>query len=67
MLNIKIFSEWEVVKSLPWSKVDISVISLEHFHLFNYPELVEFMNQAGYNVNRTVEFDTIFVKKNFVP
>jgi hypothetical protein len=61
------FSEWEVVRSLPWSKVDISVISLEHNHLLNYRELVHFMKRAGYNVNRTVEFDTIFVKRDFVP
>jgi hypothetical protein len=47
--------------------VDISVISLEHNHLTNFPELVEFMKNQGYQVNRTVEWDTIFVKNNFVP
>jgi hypothetical protein len=61
------FAEWEVVRSLPWSKVDISVISLENNHLLNYRELVNFMKRSGYIVNRTVEFDTIFVKRDFVP
>jgi hypothetical protein len=56
--------EWGIVKSLPWDKVDISVISLEFFHLANKEEVVNFMKSVGYDVHSVVEWDTIYVKRN---
>jgi len=56
-------AEWTVVKSLPWDKVDIRVLSLENFHLGDDNDLLEkHMAKNGYRIYTKVEFDTIFVK-----
>lgn len=57
-------AEWTIVRSMPWDKVDIRVISLENFHLGDENELLEkHMEKNGYMILKKVEFDTIFVKK----
>jgi hypothetical protein len=56
-------AEWTIVRSLPWDKVNIRVISLENFHLGAQNELVEkHMISNGYTIYKKVEYDTIFVK-----
>jgi len=56
-------AEWTIIKSLPWDKVNIHIISLENYYLGKDNELLEtHLEKYGYTIYKKVEFDTIFVK-----
>ena len=57
-------AEWTIVQSLPWDKVNISILSVENVHLGADNALLEaFMISHGYVINQRVEYDIIFIKK----
>ena len=60
-------AEWPIMESLPWDKVNISIISLENAHLGAENALLEaHMIKNGYEIKQKVDWDTIFVKKGLV-
>jgi hypothetical protein len=60
-------AEWPIIKSIPFDKVNISIISLESNHLGTDNALLEaHMIKNGYEIKQKVEWDTIFVKKGLV-
>jgi len=55
------------MKSLPWDKVNISIISVENAHLEDENDLLDaHMIKNGYEINQKVKSDTIFVKKGLI-
>ncbi|TRY67100.1 hypothetical protein TCAL_14697 [Tigriopus californicus] len=63
-------AEIPVLKTIPWDKVDITVVEVEMNHLgkvFDGSEdvLKRFMKKNGYKFRGMVEIDGIFVKKGF--
>ena len=56
--------EWEIIKSIPWDKVDITVVDLEFTHLGDKnPVLEQFMFDNGYRIAKRIGAeDLVFVK-----
>ncbi|CAK9291877.1 unnamed protein product [Gordionus sp. m RMFG-2023] len=76
MVEIDYFSldvdgpELEILKTIPWNKVNIKVLSIEFRHS-PYPvnlqvkkEMIDFMMLQGYEVHKEMIFDIFFYKKN---
>jgi len=62
-------AEFLVLKTIPWDKVDIEVISLETNHVGEvFPgsqrEVREYLEERGYVMAATVEIDDIFVRRD---
>jgi hypothetical protein len=60
----------QVLKSIPWDKVDISVLLIEvkHFgEIFEgqLSDLETFLDEKGYKYYMTLDIDNIYVKKDF--
>lgn len=63
-------AEMPVLRTIPWDKVDISVVEIEMNHLGKVfdgsaEDLKSFMKKNGYKFKGMVEIDGIFVKKGF--
>ena len=67
-------AEMDVLKTIPWNKLDIRVVSVEYLHQVGGKQsLVDFMGSKGFAVHADVEavdfardifaYDYIFVKK----
>ena len=62
--------EFEILKSIPWDKVNIRVMLIEVVHLGKlFPgseaELNEFLDEKGYRFYASLGYDNIYVKKDF--
>jgi hypothetical protein len=60
----------QVLKSIPWDKVDISVLLIEvkHFGAIFEGQLSDvetFLDEKGYKFYMTLAIDNIYVKKDF--
>ena len=69
--------ELPVLKTIPWDKVDISVLAVEYLHgKGGKKPYVDYMKSVGYRVHSTIKYkrneislsvnDFIFVKNDFV-
>jgi predicted metallopeptidase len=63
-------AEFQVLKTVPWDKVDIKVILVEVAHLGkvfdgDLREFNSFMSKIGYDFYKSVKVDSIYVKKDF--
>ena len=70
-------SEFEILKSIPFDKVDIKVLDIEHKHMGNiFPgtllELALYLKEKGYDyhmeINDPIGYpnDVVFVKRGFL-
>ena len=70
-------SEYEILKTIPFDKVDIKVLDVEHKHIGavfpgTYEEFKDFLIQNGYQYFMKIRDqlgypnDVVFVKNNFV-
>jgi len=62
-------AELQVLKSIPWDKVDIEVLTVESNHMGEvFPgsqdELREYMKEQGYVLAYTVVIDDVFIRKD---
>ena len=62
-------AEMPVLKTIPWKKVNISVILIEVIHFDKlFPrtkeEMKKFLEKKGYKLFKDVGFDQIYVKKD---
>ncbi|XP_023321595.1 uncharacterized protein LOC111696271 [Eurytemora carolleeae] len=62
-------AEFQVLKSIPWNKVDIEVLTVETNHagqIFpgSQEELRQYMKEKGYVLAYTVDIDDVFVRKD---
>ncbi len=65
--------EMPILRSLPWDKLDISVIAVEYSH-GKKPDYVKFMTSKGYRMHKDIHYyndnlvlyvdDFIFVKES---
>ena len=58
-------SEWEIIRTIPWDKVDITIVNLENAHLGDIinPILEQFMIDQGYSVVSRIYGQDIFFMK----
>jgi len=56
--------EVDVLKTIPWDKVDIKVLSIEYTHI-DWRAVLTLMKENGYQYKYNVGEDMIFVKKDF--
>lgn len=56
--------EVDVLKTIPWDKVDIKVLSIEYTHI-DWRTAMRLMEKNGYQYKYNVGEDMIFVKKDF--
>ena len=58
----------QILKTIPWSKVNIQVLLVEIIHLKNQEieEFAKFLNEAGFEHFKNVGYDAIYVKKGFI-
>ena len=64
-------SEFAILKTLDWDKIDISIISVEINHageIFDgtRQDIIDFLESKGYKWVDTVKIDDIFVKQELV-
>ena len=64
-------SEFAILKTLDWDKIDISIISVEMNHageIFDgtIQDIRDFLESKGYELVGTVKIDDIYVKKELV-
>ena len=58
-------AEWQIIQSVPWTKVDITLLMVENVHLGeDKPKLEEFMIKQGYVIKERLGQDIIFLKKS---
>ena len=65
--------ELDVLKTIPFDELDISVLSVEYLHVPNYTEIGDFMESKGYILQDTLRAsgrnfcaDYIFIKKGLL-
>jgi hypothetical protein len=64
-------AEFQVLKTLPWDKVDIKVLLVEVDHLGKVFEgdlksFDEFLVSKGYKFHQAIEIDHVYIKHDFV-
>ena len=58
-------SEWSIIESIPWDKVNITIVNLEYAHLGNLnTALNKFMINQGYSIVKRIGGMDIFFMKN---
>jgi hypothetical protein len=59
-------SEWEIIRTIPWDKVDMTIVNLENAHLGDIinPILEQFMIDQGYTVVKRIGNQDIVFMKN---
>jgi hypothetical protein len=63
-------AEFQVLKTVPWDKVDIKVILAEVDHLGevfdgSIEEFNAYLSDVGYKFHKSIEIDNIYIKKDF--
>ena len=63
-------SEFQILKSIPWDKVNIRVLLIEVVHLGklfggSLAELNSFLEEKGYRLYKSVEIDNIYIRNDF--
>jgi len=60
-------AEWDIIQSVPWNKVDITLLMVENAHLGeDNAKMEEFMINQGYEIKeRLGGQDIIFQKKSW--
>jgi len=58
-------SEWAIIESIPWDKVNIKIVNLEFAHLGNLnTALNKFMISQGYSIVKRIGGDIFFMKND---
>ena len=59
-------AEWQIIQSVPWTKVDITLLMVENAHLGeDNAKMEEFMIKQGYEIkDRLSGQDIVFLKKS---